>query len=146
MMGIAQKIKNGTVIYKNYKREMGIKVLLLPLTNFNASQKLRCFRRNLSDIHADTSCISRSDSIVLMISLLKDEDEFSPKMNIFQGEVESVKCKNMIKIVKDVDIECSVYQIGKIVLLLLCLFKIPEVFNLLLFYFKVASLPNRYFL
>lgn len=138
MMGIAQKIEKETVIYKNYKKETGENVLFLPFTNFSAPQKLRFLCQNLSDIHEDTGCISSSDSMVLVLSLVKDEDEFLPKKRIFQEGVESVKWRNMIRIVKDVDLECTICLIGKTILLLLCLLKIPKVFNLLLLYFKMT--------
>lgn len=132
MMGIDQKIGNETVIYKNYKKEMGKKVLFLPLTNFSASQKLKFFCQNLSD-NDDTDCISNSDSMILVLSLVKYEEEFLSEKSIFQEGVESVKWRNMIRIVKDDDLECSICQIGKTILLLLCLLKISEVFTFVVF-------------
>lgn len=137
MMGIAQKIRNETVIYKNCKKETRIKALFLPLTNCSASQKLRFFCQNSSDIHENTGCISSSNSMLLVLSLVKDEDEFLPKKCIFQEGAESVNWRNMIRIVKDVDLECSICQIGKTILLL-CLFNIPKVFNLLLLHSKIT--------
>lgn len=137
-MGIAQKIESETLIHKNFKKEKGKKVLFLPLTNFSVSQKLNFFHQNLSDIPKGRDCISRSDNFILVLSIVKDEDEFLPKNDIFQEVEKSVKWRNLIKTVKDVELECTVCQIGKTVLLLLCLFRIPKVFNLLLLYFKMT--------